>query len=148
MRALLCLIAAVCLTHVAVAAPTDAPIRNFEGRDLFSLEQATDPQISPDGRAIAYVRVSYDIMDDSAKTAIWLIDVASGTQTPLVSGAGNHSTPRWSPDGKRLAYVATGDGDRSQLFVRWMQSGASSNLTRLTQSPGDLAWSNNCPWIA
>jgi dipeptidyl aminopeptidase/acylaminoacyl peptidase len=148
MRELLCLIAALCLTHGAVAAPPDAPIRKFEGRDLFSLEQASDPQISPDGRTIAYVRVSYDIMRDAAKTSIWLIDVAAETQTPVVSGPGNHTTPRWSPDGKRLAYVAAGDGDRSQLFVRWMPSGVSANLTRLTDPPRDLAWSNDGRSIA
>ena len=148
MHELLYLIAALCFVSSAVAAPPDAPVRKFEGRDLFGLELARDPQISPDGRTIAYVRMSYDIMDDAARTSIWLIDVVTGTQTPLVSGKGGHSTPRWSPDGKRLAYVATGDGDRAQLFVRWMQSGVSSNLTRLTESPGDLAWSNDGRWIA
>jgi dipeptidyl aminopeptidase/acylaminoacyl peptidase len=148
MRELLCLIAAVCLARLAVAAPPETPIRKFEGRDLFSLEQATDPQISPDGRTVAYVRVSYDIMEDAANTSIWLIDVATGTQTPLVSGPGNHTTPRWSPDGRRLAYVAAGERDRPQLYVRWMQGGQSANLTRLTAAPRDLAWSNDGRWIA
>ncbi len=148
MRELLYLIAALGLFNSAVAAPPDAPSRKFEGGDLFGLEVASDPQISPDGRTIAYVRVSYDIMDDAAKSSIWLIDVAAGTQTPLVSGPGGHSTPRWSPDGERLAYVAKGDGARAQLFVRWMQSGVSSNLTRLTESPRDLVWSNDGRSIA
>ncbi|MFP5454899.1 MAG: TolB family protein, partial [Alphaproteobacteria bacterium] len=78
-------------------------VSRFEGRDIFALQVAADPQISPDGRSVAYVRRQGDIMTDRQKGSIWLVDVASGRQRPLVEGA---SQPRWSPDGRRLAYVA------------------------------------------
>ena len=71
----------------------------FQGRDLFALQLATDPQIRPDGREIAYVRISFDIMTDRGRQSIWLIDAESGEQRPLVTGAGSHSQPRWSPNG-------------------------------------------------
>src|SRR4029453_12919352 len=87
-----------------IAAPADAPNPRFTGGDLFDLSAASDPQISPDGRWIAYVRRANDIMTDRARSSIWLIDVASGEQRPLVAGSGNHMSPSWSPDGKRLAY--------------------------------------------
>ena len=87
----------------AIAAPANGPDPRFTGSDLFSLSVASDPQISPDGRWIAYVRRSADIMTDRARSSIWLIDAANGDQRPIVAGTGNHMSPRWSPDGKRLA---------------------------------------------
>jgi len=128
------------LSGAAVAAPAEGPARTFQPRDLFELEQAQDPQIRPDGAVVAYVRSSEDIMTDSAHKAIWLVDTASGAQTPLATGGGSAFTPRWSPDGKRLAYVSTADG-RPQLYVMWMATGASARVAQLPESPGDLAWS-------
>src|SRR5262245_35163506 len=110
------------------AAPAESPSHVFEGKDLFSLQCVTDPQIRPDGRVVAYVRVSYDIMTDRPRRSIWLVDVDTGGQTPLASGPGSSYSPRWSPDGKRLAYVAS-EGGRSQLYVRWMQSDQSARIT-------------------
>ncbi len=129
-----------------LAAPPAGPQRHFTGADLFGLEWASDPQMSPDGRTVAYVRRSNDVMADRARSAIWLIDVASGTQTPLVAGAGS---PRWSPDGKRLAYVAAPDGGGApQLFVRWIGPGTSTRVTGLPDSPGAIAWSPDGSRIA
>src|SRR5262245_48777966 len=136
--------AAVFSSSPAPATPADAPATTFEGRDLFGLQWATDPQISPDGRTVAYVRAGHDIMTDQAVRAIWLIDVESGVQSALVNGA---STPRWSPDGKRLAYVSAEAG-RAQLFVRWLQNGTSASITDLTESPDSLAWSRDGKSIA
>lgn len=113
----------------------------FEGRDLFGLQWATDPQIRPDGKAVAYVRNAYDIMSDRSRPSIWLIDVDSGTQVPVATGTGAQFSPRWSADGKRLAYVSTAENGRPQLFVRWMQTGQSARITDLTETPSDLAWS-------
>jgi len=123
------------------AAPPEGPATTFQGSDLFSLEAASDPQISPDGTRIAYVRRSGDVMTDRMRSTIWLIDTRSGEQVPLVAGPGGHSQPRWSPDGRRLAYVSTGEGGAPQLFVRWMASGESVRITGLPQSPSSLAWS-------
>ncbi len=134
------LLAATSFSVPAQAAPAAAPTRYFTGSDLFNLEVATDPQISPDGRNIAYVRKSNDIMTDKARPTIWLVDVASGQQRPLLAGPGSYSSPRWSPDGARLAYVAADNGD-PQLYVRWMASGDSARITGLPDSPDSIAWS-------
>ena len=125
----------------ALAAPAAGPNPSFTGSDLFSLTAASDPQISPDGRWIAYVRRSNDVMTDRARSSIWLIDTASGEQRPLVAGTGNHLNPRWSPDGRRLAYVSTAEGSAPQLFVRWMDSGQSARITGLPDSPQGIKWS-------
>ena len=129
------------LTSAVAAKPAEAPSRLFEGRDLFSLQAASEPQVRPDGGAIAYVRVSYDVMSDKARRSIWLVDPASGAQTPLDGGPGSQMRPRWSPDGKRLAYVSTAEGDRPQLYVRWMSTGAAARVADLPQAPGEIAWS-------
>jgi dipeptidyl aminopeptidase/acylaminoacyl peptidase len=134
------LLAATVLAAPASAAPATGPSRYFTGADLFDLEVATDPQISPDGKTIAYVRKSNDIMTDKARPTIWLVDVASGQQRPLLAGSGSYSSPRWSPDGARLAYVAA-DGASQQLFVRWMANGESARITGLPDSPDSLSWS-------
>ena len=119
------------------AKPADAPSSAFTGGDLFGLAIASDPQISPDGKTIVYVRRQGDIMSDRMVSSLWLVDVASGRQTPLApSGA----SPRWSPDGARVAFI-TGEGDRAQLFVRWVATGAVARITDLPGDTGALAWS-------
>ena len=139
---------ALLITVSASAAPLEAPNRSFQGADLFGLQYASEPQIRPDGRVVAYVRVSFDIMTDRARQSIWLIDIETGQQTPLVASAGSHTSPRWSADGGRLAYVSTAEGGRPQLFVRWMQSGQTAKLAELVSAPADLAWSPDGRWIA
>lgn len=119
------------------AVPVDGPSRTFTGADLFGLSIAADPQISPDGRTIVYVRRTADVMTDRVQSSLWLIDVASGRQSPFATQGGS---PRWSPDGTRIAYVA-GDGAGSQLFVRWLATGASARVTSFPGDPQALAWS-------
>lgn len=133
---------------IAAAAPPDTPSRTFSGRDLFDLQVAADPQISRDGKAVAYTRIGYDIMSDQSRQSIWLIDTASGVQSPLAAGKGASFAPRWSPDGERIAYVSTQDDGRPQLFVRWMRTGAVTRLAELLASPGGLTWSPDGKSIA
>ena len=122
------------------AAPETGPNPLFTGADLFDIELATDPQISPDGRTIAYVRRTTDIMTDKARQTIWLVDVASGQQRPLLAGSGSYFSPRWSPSGDRLAYVAA-EGGNPQLYVRWTANGESARITGLPDSPESITWS-------
>ena len=137
----LCFLPLFAFTPPALAQPADGPSRILEGRDLFGLEVATDPQISPDGSVVAYVRRSGDVMTDRARPTIWLVDTRTGAQSPLVAGPGAHASPRWSPDGKRLAYVSSAEGGASQLFVRWMATGQTARITGLPTSPSQIAWS-------
>ncbi|MEE4153304.1 MAG: S9 family peptidase [Erythrobacter sp.] len=135
-------------TDAAASTEQAGPERHFTGADLFGLSVASDPQISPDGSKIAYVRATNDVMTDSEVRSIWLIDVATGAQTPLVSGAGAHYSPRWSPNGDRLAYISTQSGGGPELHVRWMATGQSANITALAESPRGIAWSPDGTRIA
>jgi len=140
------MIRAFCLAFALSAAPALAaspagPARTFTASDIFGLEMAGDPQISPDGTHIVYVRESNDIMTDRTRSTLWLIETRTGAQTPLVAGTGSHSHPRWSPDGTRLAYTSTADGGGAQLYVRWMASGETARITGLPTTPNNIAWS-------
>lgn len=137
---------------LAVAGPAvaaqDLPDRAFTGEDLFKLEGVTDPQISPDGSRVVYVRRTGDIMKDRYHPSLWLVDVKTGVQRPLVAGAEGSSAPRWSPDGKRIAYVSSAGGAGAQLHVFYLDSGTSVRVTGLPDSPGAMAWSPDGRQIA
>ncbi|MDB5466565.1 MAG: peptidase prolyl oligopeptidase active site region [Phenylobacterium sp.] len=142
MRLALLAAAAILATATAVSAQIAAgPTRTFTARDLFGLRTAGDPQVRPDGGAIAYVRTTNDIMTDSGRSSIWLADPQTGVQSPLVVDDAANMTPRWSPDGQRLAYVAAGPNGGPQLYVRWMATGRSARVATLEQAPNDIAWS-------
>ncbi|MFK0298960.1 prolyl oligopeptidase family serine peptidase [Brevundimonas sp. NPDC090276] len=126
---------------LAQPVPPTPESSRFQPQDLFGLEVASDPQISPDGTRIAYVRQTADIMTDRMRPTIWLIDARTGQQTPLVATAGSHSQPRWSPDGTRVAYISTAEGGGAQLFVRWIGSGQSVRVTSLPSTPTGISWS-------
>ena len=135
-------------TAAAENAASVGPDRHFTPEDLFHLAAAADPQISPDGSRIAYVRRSNDIMADRARSAIWLIDTRSGEEMPLAGGPDASAfAPRWSPDGTRLAYVSTASGG-AQLWVKWLKGGEAVRLTGLPESPSNITWSPNGSTIA
>src|SRR5581483_3303089 len=79
-------------------------------------ERVSDAQISPDGSRVLYTREHVSPMDDKWEPEVWIVN-GDGTQNRFfVKG----SAPRWSPDGKRLLYVADGEPKGAQLFVRWV----------------------------
>ena len=136
------------LSFVAAAAAADFPdSRRLHSIDVFQLEYAEDVQISPDGNHIVYVRVSHDIMTDRARRNLWMVDATGANNRPLRSEAKSFSSPRWSPDGARLAYVSAAEGT-PQLYVRWMDSGQTALLTNLVEGPGAIAWSPDGKSIA
>ena len=113
----------------------------FVNTDIFELEVAADPQISPDGSRIAYLRRSMDIMTDKPVSNIWIIDSDGDNHRPLLSGSRSFSSPRWSPNGDRLAYVSTVHGRGAQIHVRWMDTGQTAVLSNVREGPSSLTWS-------
>jgi dipeptidyl aminopeptidase/acylaminoacyl peptidase len=140
---------AVALAFISfAAAATDLPeSRRLHSIDVFQLEYADDVQISPDGSRIVYVRVSHDIMTDRARRNLWVVNADGTNNRPLRSETRSFSSPRWSPDGTRLAYVSAAEGS-PQLYVRWMDSGQTALLTNLVESPDAVAWSPDGKSIA
>ena len=124
-------LAAALLITLAAPRPADAQDR-FEPMDVFALEYAADPQISPDGRQVVYVRTSMDVMRDRRRSELWIVNVDGSGHRRLGEGG----SPRWSPDGTRLAYTAGG-----QIQLRWMDTGETATLTQLVESPSGIRWS-------
>jgi len=87
--------------------------------DIFRLQYTTDPQVSPDGKTIAYVRQFANIMEDRRESNIWLVNFDGTADRALTSAHTTDTSPRWSPDGTRLAYLSESDG-HTQMFVRFM----------------------------
>ncbi|MEM7584248.1 MAG: S9 family peptidase [Acidobacteriota bacterium] len=115
--------------------------------DVFELEYASDPRISPDGERIVYVRNAMSVMKDRKRSSLWIVDADGSNHRKLNPGEGQESSPRWSPDGSRIAYVA-GSDEGSEIFVRWLVSGQTARLTQLPKSPGGLTWSPNGEQLA
>lgn len=112
----------------------------FEQIDVFDLEYVSDPQISPDGKKIIYVRNFKDIMTDQNLSNLWIIDFDGKNHMPLTTGNQNDFHPRWSNDGKKLIYKSNLNGN-VQLYMRWMDSGAIAKLTNVNEAMGSVAWS-------
>lgn len=106
--------------------------------DYFNWEDVANPSLSPDGKQILYTRTWIDQLNDRRESSVWIMN-ADGTKNRfLVKG----SNAKWSPDGSRIAYVATGEPSGQQIWVRYMDAeGATTQITRLTESPGDVEWS-------
>ncbi|MBA2303287.1 MAG: S9 family peptidase, partial [Acidobacteria bacterium] len=138
-------VTAACAGALAVVTSVSAQRQDAPPRtdrltlDTFlEMETVTDPQLSPDGSQILYTRGWVDKMNDRRESALWIMNANGNRNRFLVKG----SNARWSPSGDRIAYVAPGEPRGSQLFVRWMDAeGATSQVTRVDQSPASIAWS-------
>ena len=112
----------------------------FTADDIFNLEVATSPRVSPDGEHVVYVRRSNDIMTDSSRANLWIASVDGKSHRPLLSGKSNFSSPVWSPSGDRIAYLSNVEG-KTQLYVRWMDNGQTGLVTNVQSSIGNVSWS-------
>ena len=139
-----CLFAVLILLGLPMPASAEEKIQEKSDRltamDVFNLQYAADPQISPDGKRIVYVRQFADVMNDKRQSNLWIVTVDGGDNRALTSGNSSDNSPRWSPDGTRIAYISDRDG-KPQLYVRWMDSGQTAALTNLENAPSDIAWS-------
>lgn len=115
--------------------------------DIFNLEFANDVQISPNGRYIAYVRNSYDVMTDGTARSIWLVDTKTGAQTPLFDDGKSYGNLAWSKDSSRLAFTSNRSGS-NEIHVHWLAEQRTATLSNLAASPRGLSWSHDGQHIA
>ncbi len=127
------------------AVAQDKPFTNM---DVFDLEWVADPQISPDGEKIVYVRRGMDIMEDRRTSALWIMSADGSNHRKLTSRTVDESSPRWSPDGSRIAFTSSDDVHGSEIFIYWMESGKTARISQLERSPRGLSWSPDGKYIA
>ena len=122
-------------------------VKRFIAMDVFELEYANDPQISPNGNQIIYERRSNDIMTDKTRSNLWIVNTNGGEHRPIVSGPIQASSPRWSSDGEQIAYIRS-EENGSTIHVRWMDTGQIAQVASLQKSPSSLTWSPDGRWLA
>ena len=137
---------------LAFAAAAPAQKRNITEKDLFNFTWVADPTPAPDGSRVAFVRVTVNEKRDGYDTSVWVVGAAGGEAPHRLTGGSRDSSPRWSPDGKFLAFVraAAQDGrpDQSQLFMLNLAGGDSFQVTSLPRGASQPEWSPDGTQIA
>ncbi|MFL5542193.1 MAG: S9 family peptidase [Longimicrobiaceae bacterium] len=134
--------AVMLVTLPPLAAPAraqQAPVDDlFTVEKYLDLEQVSGPQVSPDGRTVVYTRRWVNRVEDRWDASLWIMDADGSHNRFLARG----SSPVWSPDGTRIAYLAEGEPRGTQVWVRWMDAeGAATQVTRVDRTPGNVDWS-------
>ncbi len=127
----------------AAALGAQAPAkRPLAAEDVYRMRTVSDPQVSPDGRWVAYTVTSLDREADRLRTAIWMVDWEGRQDLQITRGPGSDTTPRWSPDGRWLAFLsARSDDGKVQVWLLDRRGGEASPLTSVKGDIGDLEWS-------
>src|SRR6185437_13655978 len=135
------LVTAWAVAGMARGAPAPVPPHTLQAQDLFALQWISNPQIRPDGKAVAYLRQSNDIRSDQQVQSLWLVDVMTGAQTQLGSEEGSYASVRWSPDGESLAYLFAAADGPAHLVIRSMRTGKTTVIADQGETPHDIQWS-------
>ncbi|HEY3520652.1 MAG TPA: hypothetical protein VGK80_06375, partial [Rhodanobacteraceae bacterium] len=134
--------ARLCLICFLAWPPANALAAAFQFDDLQKIVTLGDPQISPDGKEIALTVSTPDWKTDKAKVEIDLVEVASGARRTLIFKRESLSSPRWSPDGSHLAFLAKDPKTKeTQIFVMRADGGDALRVTDNKQGVDDYSWS-------
>jgi dipeptidyl aminopeptidase/acylaminoacyl peptidase len=116
--------------------------RGMVPEDLTRLLFVSDPQLSPDGRRIAFVVTSLSEERDEYLSNIWVVDGVGGTPRRFTAGPGRDTEPRWSPDGTRLAFLSErAPAEKRQVYAMVADGGEPVKLTTLKHGTSSVAWS-------
>jgi acylaminoacyl-peptidase len=121
---------------------------NLELIDIFNMEYVSDPQISPDGSQILYVRNFKDVMTDKNLSNIWMVNADGSKNRPVTTGNQNDFYPRWSHSGEKIIFKSNRQDERMKLFVMWMDSKEIAPLTNTPKAPGSISWSPDDRYLA
>ena len=125
--------------------------RKIQMEDLQKIVGVADPQISPDGKSIVVIVSHVNLKEDRRDSALTLVDIASGTQRILTYDRKGLGSPRWSPTGDRLAFLAAVGSEKDmkeQVFVMPMDGGDAKTITAAPEGVEQFAWRPNGKQIA
>ncbi len=136
------------LTLLLFTLNSHAQVSNkMEMLDIFNLEYVSDPQISPDGKQVIYVRNFKDIMTDRNLSNLWIVNFDGSQNRPLTTGEQNDRSPQWSHDGSKVAYFSNKSG-QTELYLRWMDSGDEMVLVNSELTPANIQWSPDDKYLS
>ena len=138
---------------LALAAIFVSPVAAQERRpltvdDIFALKNVNDPRISPDGEWVAYTVSQMDQDEDRSDTDIYMAPIAGGEALRLTTSDESESSPRWSPDGRYLAFLSGRDGERTQVWLLDRRGGEAFRLTESDASVSSFVWSPDSTRLA
>src|SRR5690606_29700446 len=116
--------------------------------DIFNLEYVSDPQISPDGPKIIYVRNFKDVMTDRNLSNLWIVDFDGSNNRTLTTGNNNDSQARWSHDGMKIVFKSNREDGKTKLYLMWLDSRQTMALTNTPTAPGQFSWSHDDKYLA
>ena len=119
----------------------------LETETYFEMESVGAPQISPDGQFIIFTRGWVDKINDQSRSNVWITDIDGKRIRELTHGNWRDSSPVWSPDGKKIAFLSERD-QTTQIHVMWLDTGDVAQLTHIERAPGGLVWSPDGKWLA
>jgi dipeptidyl aminopeptidase/acylaminoacyl peptidase len=130
-----------CLTLPAslVPLPLLAQKRAITFEDYIALKSVTDPQLSPDGKWVAYTVSTPSLQDNRNIARVWVAEVATGKSKQLTNGPSSDRQPRWSPDGKTLAFISTREGG-AQIWLLPIAGGDAHKVSSLPDGASDPVW--------
>src|SRR5215213_929728 len=137
MKRLSFLILICCLAFIGVSAQT------FTFNDLIKLRRVGDPQLSPDGRTVAFTIGDVDKPANRTLTQIYTVQIDGSNLKQVTKGDKSNSSPRWSPDGKKLAYTSGG-----QIWTMDPDGDDKKQITHISSGAGSPVWSPDGRWIA
>ncbi len=141
------LLAAAAVVVGASARPAAAQSRTMTIEDVIALRGVNDAQISPDGQWIAYTVTRADMEQNASDADIWLVSAKGGTPTRLTTNKKNDTSPRWSPDGRQLAFISARE-EKPQVFLISPFGGEPERITENKGGVRQIAWSPDGKSIA
>jgi len=109
--------------------------------DYFRFHDVGDPQISPDGKWVAYTISATDLEKESSETRIWMSPIDGGDAVPMTAKGKSAWRPRWSPDGRYLAFLSAAKEGKTQVLTLFRKGGDSQQLTDILQGVRSYEWS-------
>jgi dipeptidyl aminopeptidase/acylaminoacyl peptidase len=109
--------------------------------DLFQIREVSDPQLSPDSQSVAYTVKTLLLKEDKSEERIWAVPTSGGDAIPMTAEGVSSSHPRWSPDGKYLAFLSARNEGKTQIWLLNRSGGEAQRLTDTPQDVDDFAWS-------
>ena len=141
-----------CAVLLAIAFPGAQGKRFITEKDLFKFTWIADPQISPDGATVAFVRVTVNEKENRYETSLFAVPASGAAATRRLTSGIRDTTPRWAPDGTRLAFVRSVEKDGkpqpAQIYLMSMDGGEARAITEGTSGAGNPVWSPDGKQIA